>query len=145
MKVILLQDVAKIGRKNAIVNVPDGYAQNQLIPRRLAKPATPENLKAALREAENKKASEAALLAKYEATKKALKDLKISIAAPNKNQQGHLFAAIQKGEVVDAINKAGIVVDPAMINLPRQIKETGEHEVNLTHGSHKSTFIIKVE
>lgn len=145
MKVILLQDVAKIGRKNAVVEVPDGYAQNQLIPRRMAKPATPENLKAAQVLAKNKEASEATSAAKYEATKKALADTKVTIVAPNKNKQGHLFAAIQKGQVIEAINKAGIVVDPDMVELPRPIKEVGEHEIKLSHGDKSGTFIIKVE
>ena len=46
MKVILLQDVAKIGRRFDVITVPDGYGMNQLIPKGMAKPATPENLKA---------------------------------------------------------------------------------------------------
>ena len=45
MKVILLQDVAKIGKRFETVDVPDGYALNMLIPKRMAEPATPENLK----------------------------------------------------------------------------------------------------
>ena len=39
MKVILLQDVAKIGRRSEVVEVPDGYAQNKLIPKGMAQPA----------------------------------------------------------------------------------------------------------
>ena len=46
MKVILLQDVAKIGRRFDIVEVPSGYGMNKLIPQGMAKPATPENVKA---------------------------------------------------------------------------------------------------
>ncbi len=145
MKVILLQDVAKIGKKHAVVDVPDGYGLNQLIPRKMAKPATPENLKAALHEADIKKTSAASSLEKYEKTKAALNGKVISIPAPNKNQQGHLFAAIQKGQVIEALAKAGVVADPAMVELPRAIKESGEHEINLKHGAHHSSFIIKVE
>ncbi len=44
MKVILLQDVAKIGRRYSIVEVNDGYALNQLMPKKLAEPATPANV-----------------------------------------------------------------------------------------------------
>lgn len=145
MKVILLQDVAKIGRKHAVVDVPDGYGLNQLIPRKMAKPATPENLKAALHEAEVKKSLEASAISKFESTKAALLGKVIVIEAPNRNKQGHLFAAIQKGEVIEALKKAGVVVDPNMIDLPRTIKESGEHEINLQYGKHRSSFIIKVE
>ncbi len=45
MQVILLQDVAKIGRRFDVVNVADGYGLNKLIPQGMAKPATPENIK----------------------------------------------------------------------------------------------------
>lgn len=145
MKVILLQDVAKIGRKHAVVEVPDGYGLNQLIPRKMAKPATPENLKAALHEADIKQTSAATSLEKYKNTKAALNGKVISILAPNKNKQGHLFAAIQKGQVIEALQKAGVVVDPMMVELPRAIKESGEHEINLKYGNEHSTFIIKVE
>lgn len=145
MKVVLLQDVAKIGRKHAVVEVPAGYAQNQLIPRKLAKPATAENLKAALKEAEHKQAAMAAGDAKYEATRSALKDKKIVISAPNKNQQGHLFASIKKGEVIEALQKAGIIADPEMVELPRPIKEVGEHTIELKYGGKRSQFIVKVE
>lgn len=145
MKVILLQDVAKIGRKHAVVEVPDGYGLNQLIPRKMAKPATPENLKAALHEADIKQSSAATTLQKYENTKAALKGKVISIEAPKKNKEGHLFAAIQKGQVIEALQKAGIAVDPTMVELPRSIKESGEHEINLKHGAQRSSFIIKVE
>ena len=45
MKVILLKDVAKIGRRFEIKEVPDGYALNKLIPKNMAQFATPENIK----------------------------------------------------------------------------------------------------
>ena len=47
MKVILLRDVARLGRKGTVADVPTGYAMNQLIPSKSAAPATPENLKKA--------------------------------------------------------------------------------------------------
>lgn len=145
MKVVLLQDVAKIGRKHAVVEVPDGYAQNQLIPRRLAKPATPENLKAALKDAADKKSAADVAFAKYQKTKEALRDKKIVVRAPQKNQQGHLFAAITKGEVMSALNQAGIVADATMVEVPGHLKEVGEHEIELVYGPHRSNFIIKIE
>ena len=54
MKVILLEDVRKKGKKGDIINVSDGYAQNFLFPKNLAKEATAQ----ALSELQSKKASE---------------------------------------------------------------------------------------
>ncbi|MDM7320213.1 MAG: 50S ribosomal protein L9, partial [Fervidobacterium sp.] len=45
MKIVLMQDVPKLGKKGQIVNVSDGYARNFLIPKGLAKEATPEVIK----------------------------------------------------------------------------------------------------
>ena len=44
MKVILLQDVKPLGKKGEIVNVSDGYARNNIIPKKLGVEATPKNL-----------------------------------------------------------------------------------------------------
>ena len=50
MRIILLQDVKKVGQRGSVVTVADGYAQNVLLPKKLATPATPENLKRIERE-----------------------------------------------------------------------------------------------
>lgn len=144
MKVILLQDVAKIGRKGMVVEVPDGYALNQLVPKRQANPATPDNLKMALREVENKKAAVAGKEERYFKLKSDLDGKTVVIKAPH-NQGGHLFAAVQKGQVVEAIRALGVAVDPEMVEVPKSLKESGEHEGQLICGKHRSAFIIKIE
>ncbi len=144
MKVILLQDVAKIGRKHEIVAVPDGYAQNQLIPKGAAAPATPENLKAverlkAGREAENRQTEE-----RFFKAKEALKDRTIAIRGL-KSDNGHLFAALRPEMIAAAAKADGFDLDPALILLPSAIKTTGTHEVGLQHGSHRAAFVINIE
>ena len=144
MKVILLKDVAKIGRKNQIVNVPDGYGQNQLIPKGLAKPATPENLKAA----ENLIANAEALKQKNEErffkAKTALSGKVITISGL-KSDNGHLFAAVKPELIKEAMVAEGVEVDAAMIKLSGPIKTTGEHTVVLAEGQHEAEVIINIE
>ncbi len=144
MKVILLQDVAKIGRKHAVVNVPDGYGQNQLIPKGLAKPATPDNLKLVERLAAEKGAKESAAEAKFFAVKKALEGRTVVISG-KKHDHGHLFATIKPEDVVTAAAEIGIAIEKNWIKLPNPIKTTGEHRIELTHSSHSNELIIKIE
>jgi large subunit ribosomal protein L9 len=144
MKVILLKDVAKIGLKHTIVDVPDGYGQNQLIPKGLAKPATPENLKMVERLKEEAGAKESAVEKKFFDTKKALEEKVISLKG-RKHDHGHLFAAIRPEEIVAAAKAASIDMDPKMVRLDQPIKMTGEHEVKLVHGGHEARFVISID
>ena len=81
MKVILLQDIARVGRKNEVKDVPDGHAQNFLIPRRLAEPANAGNLKK-LQEMEGKRAATAeGELAAFQKAVEKLQEVIASIPA----------------------------------------------------------------
>lgn len=144
MKVILLQDVAKIGRKHTVVNVPDGYGQNQLIPKGWAKLATPNNLKSIEHLQANKEATNSALEEKYFKAKARLSEEPVTVTAP-KNPKGHLFAAIHHDKIVEAIRALGVEVEDNMVHLNKPLKEAGEHEAILAFGSHESSFIIKIE
>lgn len=144
MKVILLQDVAKIGRKGTVVEVPDGQAQNLLIPRKLAKPATSINLKEVKAVAANKEKAEASAEEKFFAVRKAVAATPIIITG-HKHDNGHLFAAIKPEDIVVAARGQGILLEKEMFLIESPIKSLGEHRAVLTHGTHHADFIIKVE
>jgi len=143
MKVILLQDVAKIGKRGAIVEVPDGYAQNQLIPKRMAEPATPENLKRAQKASSEKAASAEAEATAFLAAVDALKDKTVTIAT-DVNEKNHLFKAVSVEDVVVAMAAAGVKMSAQSIRFTAPIKEAGTHEVPLVHGEHVATATITV-
>lgn len=143
MKVILLQDVAKIGRKNTIASVPDGYAQNQLIPKGLAKPATAENIKQVESLQAKKSAEQDAMVERFLNAKKALATQIITISA-KKNDKGHLFAAVKAEDVASALQAASINLDASMIHNFSPTKEVGERPVEMRYKEHKFTFTIKI-
>jgi large subunit ribosomal protein L9 len=143
MKVILLRDVARIGRRNQLIEVPDGYAQNKLIPQKLAMPATPANLK---RLQANESGAAAAKDAKEEAFLKAVAKLKetilsISIEA---NKEGHLFKAIHEVDIVAAAKQLGVSIEVGNVLITSSIKSLGEHEITLVHQSNKIPYTITI-
>jgi large subunit ribosomal protein L9 len=143
MKVILLQDVAKIGRRHEVVDVPNGYAANKLIPKKLAEPATPANLKKIEKVQATKAGAAAETEAMFTAAKEALQAEPLTIPA-EMNEKEHLFKAVDASDIVEAAAAKGIVVTPQMIVFPEVIKTAGEHTVTLQAGPHNALFTINV-
>ena len=143
MKVILLQDVAKIGRKNSVVEVPSGYAQNQLIPKGWAKLATPESLKGIKNTQAIKAASAEEAEERYFEIKKKLEENPIVIS-DLKSYKGHLFAALKVDKVIEAAREVGIEIPVGMVSIDSPIKSVGEHKVSLKEGKHKAEVIVKI-
>lgn len=127
MKVILLQDVRKIGKKNDIKDLPDGYAQNFLIAKKLAKVATPDVIAKLNKDLGNKKVGEAIQTDLLLRNIKKLEGKPLVIRA-SANEKGGLFKAIRPTDIALEIKKQhGFELDPAIIFLlDDQIKQLGE-------------------
>lgn len=143
MKVILLQDVAKIGRKSQIVDVSDGYARNQLIPKRMAEAASTANTKRIEKKEAEASASNEAGKAKFSTAIEALRAITVKVMV-DANEKGHMFKAVAVGDVVNAARENNIDIDDKMISFVSTIKEVGEHTVKLVLGSDKADFTIEV-
>ncbi len=145
MKVILLQDVTKIGKKFDIKEVSNGYALNFLFPRKQAKMATNQVIREI--EIEKKKHLEA-LEIENEKLKKIIskiKETKIEITA-NTNEEGKLFAGIGVKKIAQAIlDKTGETIDSEILELKKPIKEIGGHEIGIKAGDKISTFTINIK
>lgn len=144
MKVILLQDVAKIGRRFSVVDVPDGYALNKLIPQRLAEPATPANIKRV--EARNQKmaASEANTAREFHEAVAALKDKTVELVA-DASAEGKLFQALKPQMIVDAVlEQTKIKLEEAWVHTATPVKTTGSHTVLLAEREEQGEFTINV-
>lgn len=143
MKVILLQDVAKIGRRYSIVEVNDGFALNQLMPKKLAQPATPANLARVEKMRSVNVASADAVKKQYEVSVETLASTSIVIEA-DVNEKGHLFKAVSAEDIAAAAKAIGVVIDVKQIMLKKPIKESGEHELVLTHAGASNPFKVNI-
>lgn len=130
MKVILLQDIKGVGKKDQIINANDGYAKNFLFPRKLAVEAGDNNLK----HLDNKKKAEAAqaqaLLEEAQALGKKIEA--ITVKLPVKiGENGKLFGAVTNKEIAAALKaQAGLEIDKKKIS-GEPIKATGETSVTV--------------
>lgn len=145
MKVILLQDVPKVGQKYQVKEVAPGFAQNRLFPQKLAELATPARitqLEAKRETAEKEHAAEvsemAAQLAKVHGNSVVLE--------VKANEQGHLFQAVKVEEIVNCIDeKLGVSLTSAMIERQEPIKDLGEYEIPLRYEDAQATVTLHVK
>lgn len=145
MKVILKQDVRGVGRKYEIKEVSDGYANNFLLPQKLAEFATKE----AVRKAEIlHSATLAEMKIQDDLAQKqiaVLKETKI-VLKKKANEKGHLFEQVHANEIAEALkNQAKIVLDQSHLVIDKPIKEVGEHEVTVRIGKKEGNFKLLVE
>lgn len=143
MKVILLQDVAKIGKRYEEATVPDGYAMNMLIPKGMAEAATPENRKKIAARKAKQMASAEASDATFSQAVQTLTATPATVTAAA-NDQGHLFEAVKPETIVEAAAVVGATLTPEQIVMVEPIKEVGEQGVTLKSGDAEATITINV-
>jgi large subunit ribosomal protein L9 len=143
MKVILLQNVENIGRKNEVKEVSPGFARNFLLSKGLAVLATPENLQ---KLESKKKADEARAEGELKEAEKAVakldgQEIEIHIKA---GKEGHLFQSINKQKISEKLKEMGFDIDKDQIDLEHPIKEVGEFPIKLkfTHNLEAEIKII---
>lgn len=144
MKVILLADVKKVGRKHEVVEAANGYAQNVLLPKKLALPATQENLKRFQKEkgmAAEKQAFSQLLL------EKNIKELdgKTLVLSVRANENGTLFKTIHTRDIADGIEKQFGVVIPESSLMVDDIKKVGEYRVVVSGGGTTTSLTVSVK
>ena len=135
MKVILQEDVKGQGRKGQLVTVSDGYARNYLMPRKLAVPATVENLDVMKKqEAAKKRKTDADKAAALDAAEK-LQGLLVKIPARSGGTGGKLFGAVTSKEISEALfEQYGIEIEKNKIIQEEHIKTFGTYEVKCKLG-----------
>ena len=145
MKVILLQDVKSLGKKDEIVEVSDGYARNFVLPKKVGVEANAKNLN----ELKLKKAHEDKVAAEKLADAKALadkmKDESITVSL-KVGEGGKSFGSISSKEIAEEMKKQlGYDIDKKKIVLKESIKSVGTHIVDIKlHSKVTAQISVKV-
>lgn len=131
MKVILQQEVKKLGKAGEILEVSEGYARNFLLPKQLAIPATSTNVNAVQQKkaSEQRKAAQANDEAKVMASQLSKVSVKLSVKL---GEGGKLFGSITAKDVADALKEQyGIDMDKRKIEIKEAIKALGTYPVTV--------------
>ena len=131
MKVILLDNVKGSGKKNDIINVSDGYAQNYLFPKKLAVEATKSALNDLNVKHNSSEYKKAQLLKESKLLKEKLESKEIFIYAKS-GENGKLFGAVTAKEISDEIkNQLNLDIDKKKIIPDEQIKSLGSRIIDI--------------
>jgi large subunit ribosomal protein L9 len=130
MKIILREDVEKLGKAGEIVKVKDGFGRNYLIPQKLAVLANVRNMKALDHDRRTIETRAKKTKKTAEATAATLSA--VSLILPAKaGEEGKLFGAITSRDIAEALGKAGVIVDRKAIQLADPIKQVGDYKVKI--------------
>lgn len=145
MKVILLKDVRRVGQRNEIKNVADGYALNFLFPQKLAEPATPEKVAAF---AAQTAAEEAARQKEEEQldNKVAMLRGKTETLAARATPKGGLFKSIVAKDILKAVlAQHSLELPEESVVVAEPIKTAGTHTVALKSKKQKAELTLEVK
>lgn len=142
MEIILTQDVDRLGSKDDLIKVKDGFARNFLIPQKKAIVATSTAKKVLAENIKQRAHKEAKLKNEALAIAEKLANKKISIGAKT-STLGKIFGSVNTIQLAEAINKKGFEIDRKQILLPEDhIKEVGTYSAKIK--LHKEV-IIEIE
>lgn len=130
MRLLLLEDVRKLGHIGDVVDVRSGYARNYLLPQRLATEPTEENIAAIENRKRQAAAERAARLRQYQDLVAQLVDVSITIEAAA-NPEGTLYGGIHERDIAEALQKQGFPIEPGHVVLDGPIRELDNRLVTL--------------
>ena len=134
MKVILQQDVRGQGKKGQLVEVSDGYARNFLLPKKLAVPATAENINTMKLQEKARQAQMAAEKAEAQALAEKLKSIQVKLTA-KAGEGGRLFGAVTSKEIAEALSaQHGLNIAKTKLVLDEPIKSCGGYQIKAKLG-----------
>ena len=148
MKVILLQDIKNVGKKDEIINANDGYARNFLFPKNLAIEATKDNLLKLQAKKDSKAHKKNLEIEEFKKQAEKINKLELEIKV-KAGENGKIFGGVTSKEISEELNKQyTIQVDKKKIVLKETIKNIGRFTVDIKFGdgiNAKLTLNIQAE
>ena len=131
VKLVLRQDIYKLGKNGDLVEVAPGYARNYLLPQGMAIPVTPGVLKQVERRREEERQRKIEERKQAESTKTALATIGLLRVAKPVGEDDAIFGTVTNRELADVLKEfAGVEVDRADIDVP-EISKLGKYEATL--------------
>ncbi len=146
MKVILTQDVKKLGKKGEIIEASDGYARNYILPQKLGIEANAKNLNDLKLKKSNEEKVAQRQLEEARALSEKIGKLLIVVSV-KAGEGGKVFGSVSSKEIAEAIKAQGnLEIDKKKIQLQEPMKSFGIHEVGIKlHPQVVGTLKVKVE
>ena len=145
MKIILLQDEKKLGKKGEIIEASEGYARNYILPKKIGVEATPKNLNdLKLQKANTEKIAQEQLKAAQDLAK--VLETKQVVVKVKAGEGGKMFGSVSTKEIVAEFKKQhNMELDKKKIVLADSIKAFGNYEVAIKlHPQVTGKFVVKV-
>lgn len=130
MKVIMLEDVRKVGKKDEIIEVSDGYANNYLIKNKLAIPFSKRSKEVLDVQLDKRAKEEEKRIEEFQEIKKKLENKTLTFKVKT-GEKDRVFGKISTKQIADELKRLGYNIDKKCINLSTDIDCLGTHEVEL--------------
>ncbi len=128
MKVILREDIEKLGERGDIVDVADGYARNYLLPKQMAVQAEQQKIEEIQHREKQKRKQEQRKIEEAQNQAAKMEEEKF-IFHVKAGEEGRLFGSITTQDIAERAAEKGYEIDRRNIDLDENIKSLGEHKV----------------
>ena len=133
MQLVLIEDVANLGKQGELVEVKPGYGRNYLLPRGLATVPSEHNLRLLERYKQRVQQAREARIADLKVLAEQIARTTVTIEA-NANEEGHLYGSVGPAEIAKALRGKNLLVEPDMVKMEGPIKEVALYAVKVQLG-----------
>jgi len=140
MKVLLCQDIEKLGLVGDVLEVSEGYARNYLLPKGVAVVADNANVKKWAGEKAKRSEERLKERGRMESAAEAVNGAEAVIAA-KANEAGVLFGSVTACEIAANLREQGFLVADTVVQLAEHIKQTGKYQVTLKFADDLSVIV----